>query len=75
MPQYAIVIVIEAEQSTDAWERVGGLLLGPDTTESEIVYVGAPWDVPSADEGAVEYGTDAISLTLNGRCMALAPAD
>ena len=74
MPKYAVVAVIEAEQPADAWEKVGGVLLAADPTRKEIAYVGAPWDVPSTNDEFVEFGTDAISLTLNGRRVALVPA-
>jgi hypothetical protein len=74
MPRYAIVTVVEAPQPEKAWEKVGGQLLNDNA--AHIAYVGAPWLVPGDLVGEpVEYGTDAIRLQLNGKCVSLSPAD
>lgn len=75
MPRYAIVTIIEAPQSEIAWEKVGQQLLNDDAAQCAVSYVGAPWLVPGKKSGAVEYGTDAIRLRIDGECVSLYPAD
>ena len=71
MSRYAIVVVIEARRPEEAWEKARRSLGAPE----EVSYVGAPWNVPAASEEPVEFGTDSICLTLDGRCVDLEPAD
>lgn len=76
MPKYAIVAVVEAPRPELAWENVGELLLNDDTAQCAATYVGAPWLVPDDSiNGSTEYGTDAIRLQVNGKCVDLSPAD
>lgn len=75
MPRYAIVAVVDARQPEEAWKKVSDrLLLGED--ESQVAYVGAPWLVQAdTDDEPVEFETDGIQLRLNGKRVALGPAD
>lgn len=70
--RYAIVVVIEAGQADEAWEKASRSFGSP---PKEVSYVGAPWNVPAVGDEPVEFGTDSICLTLNGKCVALEPAD
>lgn len=76
MPKYAIVIVVDAPHTEQAWERVGGCLLNGNPGKDSVAYVGAPWLVPNdiATE-PVEYGTEAICLRVNDKRVDLDPAD
>lgn len=76
MPKYAIVAVVEAPHAELAWEDVGERLLNDDTAPCVVTYVGAPWLVPGdSTNGSAEYGTDAIRLQVNGKCVDLSPVD
>lgn len=55
-PMFAVVVVVEAEDSEKAWETVAGPLKDDERTR----YVGAPWE--SIPPGTQEFTTEAIQL-------------
>jgi hypothetical protein len=74
MPHYALVTIITARDAQQAWADLANLIRSSEIC-AQILYVGAPWLMPTPLSRDTDLATERIQMQVNGECHELSPAE